>query len=96
MVYGSGLENRRGATLRGFESHSLRHIRLSAWRSLASAIGLGPIGRGFESLCTDQGQFWGRSSAVERLLRKQDVVGPIPTGSTISSQNSSVGRALDL
>ena len=25
MVYGSGLENRRGVTHRGFESHPLRH-----------------------------------------------------------------------
>ena len=96
MVYGSGLENRRGATLRGFESHSLRHILFSAWRSLASAIGLGPIGRGFESRCTDHGNFGAVAQLVERLLRKQGVAGPIPTGSTISSQNSSVGRALDL
>ena len=26
MVYGSGLENRQGASLRGFESHPLRHV----------------------------------------------------------------------
>lgn len=27
MVEGSGLENQRGASLRGFESHPLRHIK---------------------------------------------------------------------
>ncbi len=26
MVYGSGLENRQGASLRGFESHPLRQL----------------------------------------------------------------------
>jgi hypothetical protein len=26
VVYGSGLENRRGASLRGFESHPIRQL----------------------------------------------------------------------
>src|SRR6516162_9681665 len=42
VVYCTGLENRRSARIRGFESHSLRQIHISA---LATRSYLGNFGR---------------------------------------------------
>ncbi len=49
MVYCIGLENRRGESLRGFESLPVR-LKIRAIGAAVSVAGLHPVGRGFESL----------------------------------------------
>ena len=65
VVEGTGLENRRGASLRGFESHSLRHFlyclrKYPRGRRGSPAKGVGWIkpARGFKSLLPRQRKPW--------------------------------------
>ena len=73
VVEGTGLENRRGASLRGFESHSLRHFfevhmnlrKYPSGRRGSPAKGVGWIkpARGFKSLLPRQRKPWNRNDS---------------------------------
>lgn len=74
----SGLENRRGATRRGFESHRLRRGHSSNGRASA----LQAEGCGFDPRWLHH--IPACSAAVARLLWEQDAAGSIPATRTIS------------
>ena len=58
VVYGSGLENRRSASFRGFESHPLRQI----WKPETSSWSSAPASAWFRGIC-------GRSRTPPQLSR---------------------------